>query len=433
MTTIANETWSRVPSHPRPSLRDEVVVTLLLAVGLCAPTSVKGETSTLFVTAIFAVLLVLLLYLALRRGARPGAVMYISLPIVIVMSTSTMLSLAVHDFRFGWGIFAEFGLVALLFALDLRRVRSGRVVNAAFVIANVLIIAGGIAILVGNDWIVQFLTAFYTQFYPELVPAMLSLHKPVLTFGTHSLAGFFLYLFFWLNWETYRIRGKRLALFFALSEFILLVAVMSFTSFALSVLALAQMGIWLWKRSRKQFAIAVLSIALAGFFGTRLFGDEISTLVQTPEMMGVLLNSDLGGPLARYGPGGDLRATIGYLFDHPLSPIGFTASSSIYIVDSGPLEYLLRGSIPLLLLIYAGLYRFLRYNLSSRYHALTLFFVIIAFETGFTALSYFRTAYLLPFFVVYLKQLTPAFNFHNGAHGVIRYNEHYGSQIRAAS
>jgi hypothetical protein len=75
---------------------------------------------------------------------------------------------------------------------------------------------------------------------------------------------------------------------------------------------------------------------------------------------------------------------------------------------------MLRGSIPLLVLIYFGLYRFLRHNLASRTHALTLFLVIIAFETGFTALSYFRTAYLLTFFVIYLRQLGPDFGHEAG-------------------
>jgi hypothetical protein len=31
----------------------------------------------------------------------------------------------------------------------------------------------------------------------------------------------------------------------------------------------------------------------------------------------------------------------------------------------------------------------------------------MAFETGFTALSYFRTVYLLAFFVIYLNRIAP--------------------------
>jgi hypothetical protein len=79
-----------------------------------------------------------------------------------------------------------------------------------------------------------------------------------------------------------------------------------------------------------------------------------------------------------------------------------------------------------LLLIYFGLYRFLRYNLTSTSHALTLFLVIIAFETGFTAFTYFRTLYLIPFFVIYLKQIAPDLNcgssFYAGAHQSIAGN-----------
>jgi hypothetical protein len=387
---------------------DDAVVMLLLGVGLYIPTSIAGERSDRFILMSFAILLAVLLYLAWRHGTRPGAVALISLPIMVVMSACT---LSIRAFRIGWGVFAAFTLLALVLALDLRSVRPGRFARAAFVIANLLNIACGIAIIVGNEWTDQFLAAFYSSFYPELLPAMLGLHKPILTFGTHSLAGLFLYLFFWLNWETYKQRRSALALSFALSELILLLAVTSFTSFALGALALAQIGIWLWKRSRRAFAATILCILLTVLIGERLLDEGIGSFEELQEIDGTsILSGDFSGPLVRYGEGGSLRGAITYLFEHPLSPIGFSTPSYIYIVDSGPLEYLLRGSIPLLVLVYYGLYRFLRHNLASRTHALTLFLVIVAFETGFTALSYFRTAYLLTFFVIYLKQLAPEFD-----------------------
>lgn len=390
---------------------DEAVVMLLLGVGLYFPTSLGGERSNLFIFMSLAILLGLLVYLAWRHGTRPGAIAFIALPIMVVMTACTF---SIGGFRIGWGVFGEFSLLALVLALDLRSVRPGRFAQAAFVIANLLNIACGIAIIVGNEWIAQFLPSFYSSFYPELVPAMLDLHKPVLTFGTHSLAGLFLYLFFWLNWETYKLRKTHLALFFAVSEFVLLLAVASFTSIAFAFLALAQIGIWLWKRNRKIIAMAAAGVVLMVPLGVRWFQDNPENSQVLPQLAGALLDSDIGGPLARYGAGGGLRPTIDYLVEHPLSPVGFATPSYIYIVDSGPLEYLLRGSIPLLVLIYFGLYRFLRHNLASRTHALTLFLVIIAFETGFTALSYFRTAYLLTFFVIYLRQLGPDFGHEAG-------------------
>jgi hypothetical protein len=387
--------------------RDDALVTLLLFMGLYFPSSLGGEASTLLFWLNILLPLSLLLYLAWRHGTRPGAVAFISLPIVIVMIACTF---SIGGFRIGWGCFAEFSLLALILALDLRSVRPGRFAQAAFVIANVLNIACGIAIIVGNEWIAQFLPAFYSSFYPELVPAMLSLHKPVLTFGTHSLAGFFLYLFFWLNWETYKARRSALALLFAVSDVILLLAVASFSSVAFAILALAQMGIWLWKRNRRVLVIATACAALLVPVGMQRFEENLDAAQILPQMAGTLLDSGISGPLARYGSGGTLRPAIKYLVDHPLSPIGFAIPSYIYIVDSGPLEYVLRGSVPLLLLIYVGLYRFLRHNLQSRAHVLTLFFVILGFETGFTALTYFRTAYLLPLVVIYLNGIQPRFD-----------------------
>jgi len=381
---------------------DEVVVALLLLVGLYLPSSAGGESSALFFWLSRTLSLIFLLYLAWKHGTRPGAVTFVSLPIVIVLAVCTFIS---WPFRFQGGFFAGFNLLALLLALDLREVRSGRFTYACFVLANVLNIACGIAILAGNEWIGQVLSNSYSEFYPELVPAMLSLYKPVLTFASHSVAGFFVYLFFWLNWETYERHGSRLALCFALCELVLLVALSSFTSLAFSVLALTQMGIWLWKRSRKVFAATILCILSMALVGGRLLEDKIGSLDEL--QIGVTrLNSAISGPLARYAPGGTVAETsMSYVIKHPLSPIGFAPPISTGVIDSGHVEYLLRGSIPLLVLVYLGLYRFLRHNLPSRVHVLTLFLAIVMFETGFTVLMYYRTACLLPFSVIWLKQI----------------------------
>jgi hypothetical protein len=383
--------------------RDDALVTLLLFVGLYFPSSSGGEDSNLFFWLNRFLSLILLLWLAWKHGTRRGAVTFVSLPIVIFMAACTLTN---WPFRLQWGIFAAFNLIALLLALDLREIRPGRFAYACFVAANMLSIACGIAILAGNEWVGRLLSNSYSEFYPELVPAMLSLHKPVLTFANHSVAGFFIYLFFWLNWETYKRDRSKLALWFALSELVLLLALASFTSLAFSALALTQIGVWLWRRSRKAFVATVLCFLLMILMGGRLLEAQIGDLEELPMVSGTTLNNAISGPLARYGAGGNvLGRTINYLSRHPLSPIGFAPPISTDVIDSGTVEYLLRGSMPLLVLVYLGLYRFLRHNLPSRIHVLTLFLAIIMFETGFTVLIYYRTACLLPFLVIWLNQI----------------------------
>jgi len=236
------------------------------------------------------------------------------------------------------------------------------------------------------------------------------------------LAGFFLYLFFWLNWETYTLRRSAVALLFAISELVLLLALASFTSVAFAVLALAQIGILLWKRNRKVFAATAVCIALLVPAGVQWFEDNSGISQLLPQLAGTILNADVNGLLPRYGSGGALRVPLSYLFDHPMSPIGFMTPPAVVagdtaLSDSGPVEYLLRGSVPLLVLVYFGLYRFLRFNLPLKGHALFLFLVIVAFEVGFSSLIYYRTFYLLPFFVIYLRHVTLEFSGVPGASG----------------
>jgi hypothetical protein len=387
------------------SLSDDCVIAFLLVVGVFFPTSIDGEARQLLVGIAFVLLLGALLFLAWRHGTTPGAIVSISLPILIVVSACTLIA---YNFRFGWGIFASYVAIATVFALNLRRSRAGRLLSIAFDVVNVVWICFGVAVILGSEWVTGFLTDWYSQFYSELVPGMMRLHKPVFTFGTHSLAGFFTFLFFWVNWEKYKSTRRTRNLVFVVCELILLVAITSFTSFAFLLLALGQVAFWLWRHNRRALLASVACIVLALLLTGSALAEQIRMLWENPEFAGAVLNSDNGGLLARYGAGGALSGTVDYIWRHPVAPIGFTEPTFLLPGDSGPLQYLLRGSIPLLILMYFGLYRFLRYNSTNLRHALTLFFSFLAFETGFAALPYFRTLFLLPFLVVYLRDAVPA-------------------------
>src|SRR6266478_6088951 len=214
----------------RTSSLEQAAFALLLSVGLYFPSSINGEHSIRSIQIAFVILFSLLTYLAWRHGIRREVAAFISLPIMIVLVGCTLGALIHGPVQFDWGLFTKFSALALVLALDLRGFRPGPLVDGVFVLANLLNIACGVAILVGSQWITEFLPKYYWTSQDELVPSMLTLHKPVLTFGSHSLAGLFLYLFFWLNWENYKVRRSTMALIFALSYFILLLGLTSFTS-----------------------------------------------------------------------------------------------------------------------------------------------------------------------------------------------------------
>jgi len=394
------------PRDRAVKFRDDKVVAFLLVAGLFLPTSVNGEARVSLVGIGFLILLLTYLFLIWNHGARLNAVAWISGPILMVLSLSTLIVWHESTFPFGWGLLATYSTLATLLALNLREVRPGRLVSAAFFLTNIIWIVCGAAVLVGNEWVGGVLTAWYSDFYPELLPGMLSLHKPIFTFGTHSLAGVFTYLFFWLNWETFKVRRSIWSLVFALSQLVLLLGLTSYTSFAFLALGITQVTVWLWKNNRPALLALAACLVVAGFLAGGLVVEQVYELWQNPQISAVVFTNE-SGPLGRYRAGGFLSGTIGYLWNHPFSPIGLTLPSFLFLGDSGPLQYLVRGSVPLLFLIYFGLYKFFRYNSPSRNHALLLFLVCLAFETGFDALPYFRTQFLLPFFVVYLKEIEP--------------------------
>jgi hypothetical protein len=397
-------------SRPR-SFLEQVLFVLLLMVGLYFPTSTNGEHSTLCIITAFVVLIGLLGLLIWRVGPRPGAGTFIALPLFIILVVCTIRALLGIAPQVDLGICVKFAGLALLLTLNLRRISVGRLVETAFTVANVLNLAFGVAILIGSEWVAEFLPRFYWSFYPELMPNMVKLHKPVLTLGTHASASFFLYVFFWVNWERYTGHSSKKALLFALSYIALLFGLTSFSSLGFGFLALMQTGIWLWKRNRKAAIAAVLCSAIAVSLLFRVAAQYVDMWELTQlEFGSTFLNLDKNGPLARYGRAGGSMPAVEYLFAYPLSPIGLTtppslAGGSAALGDSGPIEYLLRGSVPLLVLMYVGLYRFLRFNLASPSHALLLLVVIVGFETAFSLLVYIRTLYLLPFVIVYLNNI----------------------------
>jgi len=382
---------------------DDILIATVLGLGFLAPTSIHGSYSLALLGIALSVLLAAVAVLYWRHGCRTSVLVTVSLPMMMILSTGTLFS---TTFRFGWGVFAQFNLLALVYALDLRRMRPGPFVAATFKIVNILYIVWGVGIVLGSDFIGQFTIRWYAQFYEELLPAMLGLHKPVLAFGTHSLAGFFAYLLFWLNWQHYSVARSRLALTFSICYVGLLVALTSFTSLVLAAAALTQIVVWMWGRSRRVLVLGLAGLCATVFLAAGTLADQADGFrAEAPQAAAALLNSDIGGPLARYGKQGDLKGSISFLLEHPFSPVGYTNPPFLFFADSGPLEYMLRGSVPFLCLVYGGLYLFLQYNSPSRSYALTLFLVVLAFELGFVSLTYFRTLLLLPFLAIYPKYI----------------------------
>src|SRR5260370_17544400 len=178
------------------------------------------------------------------------------------------------------------------------------------------------------------------------------------------------------------------------------IALMSVTSLTFAVLAIAELA-WSFRWTSAWSVIAAAFLFPVSLNET--IGDALSTAVWLREG---------GGFIGRYFASGNLANVFSYIHSHPFAPIGMMYSRNLFDAgaqtDSGPLAYFLRGSSFLFLLLYGGLFLFLRRNLRDRWDCYRLFFFILAAEVGFSVLTYSPSCLFLPAFVVYVNSLPAA-------------------------
>jgi hypothetical protein len=155
-------------------------------------------------------------------------------------------------------------------------------------------------------------------------------------------------------------------------------------------------------------ALAAVAGAAALALGAGIPSEVRETAGTLGDLAGSLLASQGHGFIGRYGTGGVLARNIDEIVNHPLSPLGIGYPSGWLIGDSGPIEYLLRGSVPLLICMYGALWFFLAWNVRSRREALHLFLVILGFELGFDILVTSRFLLFAPVLLAMINAAAPA-------------------------
>ncbi len=372
----------------------------LLLGGLYFPSARAGVISMPLYFAHSAVILALLAALLFRRAGMFGGV-----PLMLAVASQAIL-LAATLFsplpEYAWGAGISFLLLSLLLCARLRDLVAGRAVFRLFFAVNLVNLAAAALLTLRTPWLVDFVIENYSMAYPELVPAMLASGKPVLTFGSHSLAGFFFYAFFLLALELYRATQRRAVLLASVPWIPMMVALNSVTSYIFAGVALAQLLAAAGWADR--LAVALLSTA-----GTCLYawaGYDLAAAAGLMDQLSAVMKSSENGLLGRYSAEGALAPNLSFIAQNPFSPIGLGFSDQLFFADSGPVDYLMRGSFPLLIAVYAGLFVFLRRNLWSSRHAWILFLVYLGFEIGYSNLRYPRTMLFLPFMVIFLNGVT---------------------------
>lgn len=298
------------------------------------------------------------------------------------------------------GAVAGYLILSILLMLNLK----GLTISPHLWIAvNVINIAAGIGIVLGVAAVNNLLLSYYATAYDDLLPMMLEMHKPVLTFGTHSFAAFFLYVFFWINLEAFKVHKRKLFLALAFCHLLLVLCLLSVSGLVLFLVGIAQLAHLALKpiRHKVLWAYSVLCLVIC----TAAFSNIGLDFTPARDAAKEIFSNPDSGFVGRFLSGGTMHYDLEFIGRHPFTPVGFSFREGFMFGDSGWVEYMLRGSIPLLVLIFGGLYYFLRRNLVSRVHTYFLFIATVIFELGMTTLTFIRMLYLLPVFVVVLNNI----------------------------
>lgn len=386
----------------------QLVICIMFIVALYFPTSLQGQiVQELKLIATFSLWLCMGLLLVVN-GVYAKLALSNSLLIILSLTFATLLSplegLAL-------GAIITFLSLSLLLLLNLRPVSDSGFLHKVFLLANLVNLALAIGMVADQSLVDQFIMSWYSDFYPELLNNMIVWYnKPVLTFGSHSIAGLFMFLFMYANVCTYIATRKPIYWIFAISYLAMLWFLQSVTSLILLALGATYFIYRLAPTFRRSsFLLWIIGILFVMVLTGCILILHAELFIESfrysyTSIVGIF-TSPLGGFLARFSTDGNLVNNIRFILQSWYRPAGLGYSDKLFFGDSGQIEYMVRGSFILLFSIYGGLYFFLRHNLRSRRQAIFLFLTIFVAEIGFTHLKYFRLIGLLPFLIVYLNNL----------------------------
>jgi hypothetical protein len=382
---------------------DKYLVAMLFAIGVYFPSSKNAQFSS-FNDLIFYIPIVLFLgyYLIRQKTYSKSNILTFAL-----INGSLILFTLTASFqfqKFSFGIYPAFFVCSCVFLLDLKSIKSSlNVLSVTLFWVTLVQIYLGISIIFMDEGVREFITNNYSTGYEGLIPYMLDAIKPINTFATHSLAAFIFFLFFLLNYATYLWNKNILYLIFSAILLLFILFLRSNTGYLYFGIASVYLIITLRKSPLK--LIGFLSFITAML---------VWIYIQYSALIDVMIEGNLfdvasrqgSGLSGRYTEGNYLSGTIEFIKENPFTPIGLSFSDNLFFTDSGFILYYLRGSIFLILGLYAGFYFFLKRNIiQGGYFAGLIFLVFMLFEIGLPNLINTRTLYIIPFLVVYFNHL----------------------------
>ncbi|QBL09813.1 hypothetical protein E0Z06_09920 [Rheinheimera sp. D18] len=262
------------------------------------------------------------------------------------------------------------------------------------------------------SWVKAVFESFY-QMVPDLYYYMIGWeNKPVITYATHSVAGFVFFVFSLVFLVLYyEVKGSFSRFAFLLISILyssLLVFIFSNTGLFLFVGMLFFYFYFSMKKSGVVFRFFLSFFVVSCFIYVFINYSDIISLAY--EKILEVLTSEHNGILARLSMNSRLAGSYTYVFDNPLQGVGFTYNANIAFGDNFISEYVLRGGFASYFIYLVLVLFFCFSNVSSKMMASMLFAFILISDFGYPLLVAYRFVFFFPIMIIIMNYIYREFH-----------------------
>lgn len=293
-------------------------------------------------------------------------------------------------------------ILTLLYLVEIRLGNSRKVNRLIINLLDILClisIVWNIGILLKNQEIINFTYNNYNQYFKTaLFYSVIVDGKPVMSFGVHTYASYFYFLFFILSFYTYDVtlNVRYLAYCVFLMFFTLFLTSTTSTIFCILMLFFIVKKLMKSKNKFKYIILFLLGCILI-FILSKYYGLIYNKLYSN-------ITNGRNSFVSRYSSKSVFVDNAKVICTSLGIGFNIVKSLNLSYSDSGYVVLLTMGSFPLLICIYYKIYKFLKINIPCDYSKYIII-VIFLFEFAIPACLSIRFIFLTIFIILYLNNL----------------------------
>lgn len=208
--------------------RNNFLFLIFLFLGTYFPTSINGEINTDLMYLKLIIFISIASFLIIKQKSI-NKFNLISLVLVLaILNIFTLLSPS-KEYAFGSLAFI-LGFYMMIF-VNFENLKIEKISEKFFLFFNIVTLFIGFSITTGNLFIGNFIINLFSNHKSFLVSSMIERNKPVITFGSHSIAALFIFCLFYMNYKFFQTNHKKLNLLFSMMYLTLLFFLQSNSGF----------------------------------------------------------------------------------------------------------------------------------------------------------------------------------------------------------